>query len=287
MIVLVSFVSSILYAEAALPKTDVDWPDRKYFTGDSYPGLEGEKEYWEKYYELKGTEYMMTKKQEILKAYDDGVLKEWVHTQGTIGDRESELYTNNSNSNAWYYFWINEEVPHYNSDIASPANTTADALNKCQQPQNIKSCYLLNTAILIDRYDQEGDCIIATASYGSPMANEVQMLREIRDLQLMQTESGSTFMMSFNTFYYSFAPTIAQWEHDNSIFKEIVKMTITPLIASLSLLQFVDMDSEIEVLGYGISVIMLNVGMYFVAPAVTVWQIKKRIHRILTPFPNE
>jgi len=124
-------------------------------------------------------------------------------------------------------------------------------------------------------YDQ--NCIIATASFGSPMAKEVQMLREIRDNQLLKTESGSAFMSSFNAFYYSFAPTIAHWEDENPAFKQIVKATITPLISSLSLLNYVSMDSESEVLTYGISMIMLNLGMYFVAPAVVIWQIKKRV----------
>jgi len=123
----------------------------------------------------------------------------------------------------------------------------------------------------------EENCVIATASYGSPMAKEVQMLREIRDNQLLKTQSGSAFMSGFNTVYYSFAPTIAQWEQENPAFKQVVKTTITPLITSLSLLNHVSMDSEAEVLGYGISIILLNIGMYFVAPATVVWQVKKRI----------
>lgn len=143
---------------------------------------------------------------------------------------------------------------------------------------------LVDGVCIVPKHEAEpivhGDCLIATASYGTPMAKEVQMLREIRDLQLLQTESGSAFMNSFNTLYYSFAPTVAQWEYDNPVFKEIVKTVIAPLIASLSLLQFVEMDSELEVLGYGSGMIMLNIGMYFVAPAVTAWQIKKRIHRL-------
>ncbi|CAD6517789.1 hypothetical protein NMT12_30001 [metagenome] len=61
------------------------------------------------------------------------------------------------------------------------------------------------------------------------------------------------------------------------MFKEAVKLTLTPMISSLSILNHVDMDSEAKVIGYGISLILLNVGMYFVAPAITVWQIKKRI----------
>jgi hypothetical protein len=119
-------------------------------------------------------------------------------------------------------------------------------------------------------------CLIATASYGSPMAKEVQMLREIRDNQLLQTQSGSAFMSGFNTVYYSFAPTIAQWENENPAFKQIVKTTITPLITSLTLLNNVSMDSEAEVLGYGISLILLNVGMYVGVPVAVVVGIRKK-----------
>ncbi len=111
-----------------------------------------------------------------------------------------------------------------------------------------------------------GGCLIATATYGSELAPQVQQLRELRDNALLQTESGSAFMTGFNQFYYSFSPTIADWERQNPLFKETVKLTITPLISSLSLLNYVDMDSEAEVLGYGISLIILNVGMYVIAP---------------------
>ena len=102
------------------------------------------------------------------------------------------------------------------------------------------------------------------------------MLREIRDNKLMQTESGTTFMTFFNTYYYTFSPTIASWEQQNPMFKEIVRATITPLITSLSLLQYVDMDSEAEVLGYGISMILLNIGMYFVAPTLVIVKLRNR-----------
>ncbi len=79
----------------------------------------------------------------------------------------------------------------------------------------------------------------------------------------------------FNQFYYSFSPTIADYERQNPVFKEAVKLTITPLISSLSILNFVEMNSELDVLGYGISLIMLNVGMYFVAPVMVIHRIKK------------
>ena len=83
-------------------------------------------------------------------------------------------------------------------------------------------------------------------------------------------------MESFNQFYYSFSPGIADLERENPVFKEAVKLAITPLVTSLSILNYVDMDSEETVLGYGISLILLNVGMYIGIPAIVIVGIRKR-----------
>jgi len=120
-----------------------------------------------------------------------------------------------------------------------------------------------------------GGCLIATAIFGSELAPQVQQLREIRDNTLLQTESGSAFMTGFNQFYYSFSPTIADWERANPVFKETVKLAIAPLLTSLSILNYVNIDSEAEMLGYGLSLILLNVGMYFVAPIIAIVKLKK------------
>ena len=113
-------------------------------------------------------------------------------------------------------------------------------------------------------------CLIATAAFGSELAPQVQTLRELRDNTLLKTTSGSAFMTAFNSFYYSFSPTVADWERQNPIFKEIVKATITPLISTLSILNYLHIDSEPEMVTYGIGIILLNAGMYFVAPAVVI-----------------
>ena len=120
-----------------------------------------------------------------------------------------------------------------------------------------------------------GGCLISTATFGSELAPQVQMLREIRDNKLLSTESGSAFMSGFNSLYYSFSPTVADLERQSPIFKEAVKLTLTPLITSLSILNYVDMDSEAKVLGYGISLILLNIGMYFVAPAFLITRLRR------------
>ena len=118
-----------------------------------------------------------------------------------------------------------------------------------------------------------GGCLIATATYDSELAPQVQQLRELRDNQLLQTESGSAFMSSFNEMYYSFSPTIADYERENPMFKEAVKLTITPMLSTLAIME--NAESESEVLGLGLSVIALNLGMYLGAPAIVIISIRK------------
>ena len=120
-----------------------------------------------------------------------------------------------------------------------------------------------------------GGCLIATAAYGSELAPQVQLLREIRDNQLMNTESGLAFVNTFNDVYYSLSPIIADYERENQLFKEVVKITITPMISTLSLME--NAESESEVLGLGLSVIALNIGMYLGLPAIVVIGIRKRL----------
>lgn len=132
------------------------------------------------------------------------------------------------------------------------------------------------SASKLENSENGGGCLIATAAFGSELAPQIQQLRELRDNELLQTKSGQLFMKGFNHIYYSFSYVIADYERENPLFKEMVKTTLTPLISSLSLLNYVDMNSESNVVVYGISLILLNVGMYFAIPAIIVGQVKKR-----------
>jgi len=125
--------------------------------------------------------------------------------------------------------------------------------------------------------EEGGGCLIATATFGSELAPQVQMLRELRDNTILSTTSGTAFMIGFNQFYYSFSPTIADWERQVPIFKDMIKIIITPLLSSLSILSLLDIDSEAEVVGYGIGIISLNAAIYFVIPLLSFYKIKQRI----------
>ena len=122
-----------------------------------------------------------------------------------------------------------------------------------------------------------GSCLVATAAYGTELAPQIQMLREVRDSTVLSTASGSAFMTGFNTVYYSFAPTVADWERENPVFKQTVKAFITPMVSTLSIMTLADSGSEAEVLGLGISVIALNLGMYIVAPALVGFKVHQHL----------
>ncbi len=112
----------------------------------------------------------------------------------------------------------------------------------------------------------DSGCLIATAAYGSELAPQVQLLREIRDNTLFSTASGATFMESFNGIYYSFSPAIADMERENPLFRDAVRALIAPMLSTLSIMTLAEEGSEFHVLGLGMLVIALNLAAYVAAP---------------------
>jgi len=131
----------------------------------------------------------------------------------------------------------------------------------------------------IPKDNNDNGCLIATAAFGSELSPQVQQLRELRDNTILNTKSGMAFMTTFNQFYYSFSPTVADYEIEHPIFKEAIKLTLTPMLTTLSILNYVDIDSEQEMLGYGISIVLLNIGMYVGIPIfgiLKIYQFKRK-----------
>ena len=172
-------------------------------------------------------------------------------------------YTNHLNDYYNYEDEVKDMLESFKLIHSGPDSTTY-TLDETSQESNTEQ-------------SEGGGCLIATAAFGSEMAPQVQFLREIRDGTVMSTQSGTAFMTGFNQFYYSFSPYVADYERENPVFKEAVKVTLTPLLTSLTLLNYVDVDTEEEMLGYGIGIILLNIGMYFVAPAAVIIAIKNRL----------
>jgi hypothetical protein len=80
-----------------------------------------------------------------------------------------------------------------------------------------------------------GPCLIATATYGSELSDEVQFLRNFRDNSIIKTNAGSNFMVVFNAWYYSFSPTVASFIRENSAARTVTKFMLYPLMGILRL----------------------------------------------------
>ena len=73
-------------------------------------------------------------------------------------------------------------------------------------------------------------CLIVTATYGSPLASEVQLVRDYRDGTLRQSYAGSRFFTGFNAWYYSFSPAVAGYIAQSPLAKTIMQVYLVPLL---------------------------------------------------------
>ena len=76
-------------------------------------------------------------------------------------------------------------------------------------------------------------CFIATATYGSEMAPEVQFLRNFRKQTVLTTFTGQQFMAVFNGIYYSFSPTVASGIASSEGIRTMMRGVLYPLIGIL------------------------------------------------------
>ena len=191
---------------------------------------------------------------------------------------DPQYYVDRYNNEPKYKEWFDDNYSEYSSIYQAVGLEEPKEESK---PKKIigecgKGTILVNGVCTPEKANTEGGgCLIATAVYGSEMAPQVQFLREIRDSKVMSTESGALFMTGFNQFYYSFSPYVADYERENPVFKEMVRLGITPMLSTLSIISMA--DSEEKIVGYGIGVILMNLGMYVGAPAVLIYKARKRV----------
>ncbi len=81
----------------------------------------------------------------------------------------------------------------------------------------------------------EKKCIIATVTFGSELAPEVNFLRGFRNNLILKTYAGSMFYIAFDAFYYSWSTPAAKFIQGNEVMKAFTKLLIYPLIGGLQL----------------------------------------------------
>ena len=71
-----------------------------------------------------------------------------------------------------------------------------------------------------------GGCFIATAAYGSDMADDVVVLRDFRDEVLMESGPGRWFVKK----YYKYSPPVADFIRNKEVLKATVRVGLKPLV---------------------------------------------------------
>ena len=74
-------------------------------------------------------------------------------------------------------------------------------------------------------------CFIATAAFGTPMAQEINTLRRFRDSKMEPSPIGRHFV----TFYYTTSPPVAKIIARNKWMKAFVRLSLKPIIRTLEL----------------------------------------------------
>lgn len=128
-----------------------------------------------------------------------------------------------------------------------------------------------------------GGCIIATATFGSELSPEVQLLRNFRDGIILKTVVGTQFMIAFNNFYYSFSPYVAPLISSNDQARAALRPFLYPLIGSLRLAELtpasLSENREIATVSSGI-VASLLIGSIYISPFTTLALRSARLDRL-------
>jgi hypothetical protein len=70
-------------------------------------------------------------------------------------------------------------------------------------------------------------CFIATAAYGTPSAEQIDVLREFRDTVLLESTLGSQFVAR----YYQFSPPVADFIAGNELLRTMVReLLVDPIV---------------------------------------------------------
>jgi hypothetical protein len=107
-----------------------------------------------------------------------------------------------------------------------------------------------------------GACFIATAAYGTPMAEEIQILRAFRDEYLLTNVMGRALV----DLYYKVSPPIADFITEHPSLKPVVRAGLAPVVAMGTLA--VDMSSAQKAVIVGLPAL--------VSVALVVWATRRR-----------
>jgi hypothetical protein len=159
--------------------------------------------------------------------------------------------------------------------LGAEVSLVAEPAEDCQfirwsgDVDTIANIYAASTTITMDspysiRADFTGGwfCFIATAAYGTPMAEEIQILREFRDEYLLTNPVGRALVDT----YYRVSPPIAEFITEHPSLKPIVRAGLLPAVAMSTLVVNTTPAEKAAIIGL----------LVLVSVAVAIWATRRR-----------
>jgi peptide/nickel transport system substrate-binding protein len=116
-------------------------------------------------------------------------------------------------------------------------------------------------------------CVIATATYGSELSPQVQLLRNFRENIALKTFAGSSFMTAFNAWYYSWSPPVAAAIAPDDAARATMRVVLQPILNILQIatatFTSLSFNSEFAIIMAGFIAASL-IGLVYLMPITTV-----------------
>ena len=154
------------------------------------------------------TKYPEKQDQMIKAIKDNPQLKDWILSLDEEGMKDLHKITSGSPSSS-----ASSPVSS-RSNYSYPISTGSPASSSTSSP------------ISSGRYGSSGGCFIATAAYGSPLAEHVMVLSAFRDHHLNKSSLGRAFIR----FYYRCSPGIARFISHRRGLRKAVRALLMPLV---------------------------------------------------------
>ena len=131
-----------------------------------------------------------------------------------------------------------------------------------------------------------GGCPVAMATDGTSLQPYADVLRNFRNTDIQNTTAGRAFMLTFNSWYYSWAPSLTYEAASNPLVFDAVRFGVYPLIGVLyasygAYLATAPLSPEIGAISAGIVAASL-IGLVYLGPVLYISSriIRRRIHAV-------
>jgi len=153
-----------------------------------------------------------------------------IYTVGDFSPVDVCFAYKKSTGSAWSYTaWVSKAV---DGTYAAPltglsSNTGYDFKARLKYNDTVIEGTTLQFTTKSSTQTPSEGCFIATAAYGTPNAEQIDVLREFRDVVLLQNTVGSQFV----ALYYQFSPPIADFIAGNSFLRTLVReLLVDPIV---------------------------------------------------------